>query len=37
MPETDYTFGCPVAPVILDANAGLTGSLSSAGAHSRMG
>ena len=24
MPETDYTFGCPVAPVILDANAGLT-------------
>jgi TetR/AcrR family transcriptional repressor of lmrAB and yxaGH operons len=24
MPETDYTFGCPVAPVILDASAGLT-------------
>jgi TetR/AcrR family transcriptional repressor of lmrAB and yxaGH operons len=24
MPETDYTFGCPVAPVILDATAGLT-------------
>jgi TetR/AcrR family transcriptional repressor of lmrAB and yxaGH operons len=24
MPDTDYTFGCPVAPVILDANAGLT-------------
>ena len=24
MPESDYTFGCPVAPVILDANAGLT-------------
>ena len=24
MRETDYTFGCPVAPVILDATAGLT-------------
>ncbi len=24
MPESDYTFGCPVAPVILDASAGLT-------------
>ena len=24
MRETDYTFGCPVAPVILDASAGLT-------------
>jgi TetR/AcrR family transcriptional repressor of lmrAB and yxaGH operons len=23
MEKTDYTFGCPVAPVILDANAGL--------------
>src|SRR5262245_8133408 len=23
MEESDYTFGCPVAPVILDANAGL--------------
>jgi TetR/AcrR family transcriptional repressor of lmrAB and yxaGH operons len=24
MQETDYTFGCPVAPVILDATAGLS-------------
>jgi TetR/AcrR family transcriptional repressor of lmrAB and yxaGH operons len=23
MPESDYTFGCPVAPVILDASAGI--------------